>query len=143
MMNKICPITGVNRPRLLLSFAAGFAFIFIFDFIVHSQLLMPLYLETPQLWRTPADMQAHFGWMAMTQAFLAFISAFIFTRNFEGKGIAEGVRFGLMIGLLLGVSMAGSYAWSPISLTLALSWLAAGTAMGLGLGVIYSLTYRR
>jgi hypothetical protein len=142
MKDLKCPISGVNIPRFLLSVIAGFAFIFAYDFIVHGQLLMPTYLETPQLWRTPEDMQAHFGWMAMTQVLLALITAFIFTRNFEGKGIGEGLRFGGMIGFLLGVSMAGSYAWMPISMNLALSWLASGVVMGLGLGVIYSFTYR-
>lgn len=137
-----CPITGANVPRLLLSIVAGFAFIFAYDFILHAKILMDEYLQTPQLWRTEEDMKAHFWWMNLNQLLIAAITAFIFTRNYEGKGIGEGLRFGAMIGALMGVIMAGSYAWMPISMNLALAWLAGGFVMGLGLGVIYSFTYR-
>ena len=136
-----CPITGINIPRFLLSVLGGFAFIFGFDFLVHGNLLAGTYEQTSHLWRMPEDIIM--PWMIGTQILTAMIAAFIFTRNFEGKGIGEGVRFGLMLGAFMAVMMSSSYAWMPIPLTLALSWAGAGLGTGLGLGIIFSLIYKK
>jgi hypothetical protein len=138
-----CPITGINIPRFLLSVITGFIFIFALDFIVHGNLLNTLYEQTPQLWRDPEVMMGFFPYMLGTQFLIALITAFIFTRNYEGKGITEGLRFGVVLGLLMGVLMSGSFAWMPISTTLAASWFGSGALTGLGLGLIFALTYRK
>ncbi len=46
-----CPITGINIPRFLAAAAAGFVFIFGFEFLVHGKLLNDLYDQTGHLWR--------------------------------------------------------------------------------------------
>lgn len=141
MKHIICPVTGVNIPRFLMSVLAGFVFICVLDFLVHGNLLMNLYNQTGYLWRAPENMVM--PWMIGTQFLTSLIAAFIFTRNFEGKGIQEGVRFGLMLGLLMAVMMSAPYAWMPIPLVLALGWAGAGLATGLGLGIIFSLIYKK
>lgn len=138
-----CPITGICIKRFLLTVSVGFIFIYAFDFVVHGILLMDIYKQTPDLWRGQDDMMAHMLYMNGMQAALAFITAFIFTRNYEAKGIAEGLRFGLMLGLLMGIMPAMSYAWMPISGLLAFAWFLTGIAQGIGLGVIYALLYRK
>lgn len=142
MKNLKCPITGVSIPWFLLTVVAGFVFIFGYQYVVHGILLMPTYELTPQLWRTEPEMQAMFPWCIGFKLLLVAITAMLYTRNHEGKGVMEGVRFGVLLGLLMGVMMMSSYLWMPISFDLALGWLAAGFGEGLGLGVIYSLIYR-
>jgi hypothetical protein len=138
-----CPCTGINIPRFLLSTLIGFAFIFGSDFVIHQKLLMDMYIETKELWRPHETMQEFFPYMLAAQLLFAAIPAYIYTRNHEGKGIMEGVRFGIPLGLLFAVTMAASYVWLPISATLAGSWGAAGFVQGLGLGIIYSITYKK
>ena len=138
-----CPITGVNIPRFLATTLAGFVFIFGYDFALHGNLLMGIYEQTSDLWRDPEEMKTFFPYMLSTQFFTALLAAFIFTRNYEGKGIGEGLRFGIMLGLLFGVMMSASYAWMPIPTALAGAWFAGGLGMGIGLGVIFSLIYRK
>ncbi len=135
-----CPITGINICKFFTSTLVGFAFIFGFDFAFHNVLLGDIYAETPELWRPVAEMKM--GWMLGTQILLAMVTAFIYAQNVEGKGIGEGLRFGAMIGVFMAIMMAGSYAWMPISLELALFWAVGGLVLGLGLGVIYSFTYK-
>jgi len=142
-MMKYCPVTGVNIKRFALSLLTGFVFVFAFDFIVHGNLLIGMYGDTPQLWRTEAEMGTYFPFMLLAQFMTVFATALIFTRHYEGKGIKEGVRYGVLIGFLMGVLMAASYAWMPIAGMLALSWFFSGQILGLGLGVIYALTYRK
>jgi hypothetical protein len=138
-----CPITGVNIPRLLLSSITGFVFIFALDFLIHGNLLTTTYEQTPQLWRDPDTMMSFFPYMLGTQFLIALITAFIFTRNYEGKGLGEGLRFGILLGLFMGVLMSASFAWMPISPMLAASWFGSGVATGLGLGLIFALTYSK
>jgi len=124
-----CPFTGINIPRFIIATLAGFIFVFGLDYIVHQNLLTDLYDITSSFWRAPESMQSIFP--------------YIFTRNFEGKGIKEGIRFGMPFGLLFALFMGSSYLWMPIPLELALSWAISGLATGFGLGIIFSLTYRK
>ncbi|MGQ0528199.1 MAG: hypothetical protein ACT4OY_09280 [Alphaproteobacteria bacterium] len=136
-----CPISGVCIKRFWLSIVSGFAFAFAFDWIVNAYFMRDLYDRTPQLWRSDAEMQETVWVIWLYEFVVVLLTAFIFTRNYEGRGTGEGVRFGALIGLLFGVQMAASYAWMPISADLAVAWLVTGVLKGLGLGVIYALTY--
>lgn len=142
-MGMHCPITGVNIPRFLIMSVIGFLFLFGYDYLVHHVLLMDTYEQTTDLWRNPETMQDFFPLMLARQLIVTMIIGYIFTRNFEGRGICEGLRFGLPIGLLLGTEAASAYIWLPISQELALSWFASSVGMGLGLGVIFSLIYKK
>jgi uncharacterized membrane protein len=110
---------------------------------VHGIMLMGEYQKTPELWRSQEEMAEYGPIMLGFQFLQTLIAAFIFTRNYEGKGVMEGVRFGLMLGLLLGLLMAASYAWSPISQALAFMWFVDGVVLGLGWGILFALIYRK
>jgi heme/copper-type cytochrome/quinol oxidase subunit 3 len=138
-----CPITGINILRFLIATIAGFTFLFATDFVIHQHLLMDLYEQTKELWRPPEAMMSFFPLMLGSQLLMSAITAMIFTRNYEEKGIMEGVRFGFLLGLLFALMMSMSYVWMPIPIALAGSWGAAGLFQGLGLGIIFALTYRK
>lgn len=138
-----CPITKTNIPRFLLSVAVGFIFVFGLDYLVHENLLMDLYEQTASLWRPVESMEEFFPLMIARTLLLVAIPAYIYTRNHEGKGIMEGIRFGIPLGLLFALFMSASYIWMPIPLELAIGWAISGLTIGLGLGIIYSLTYKK
>jgi hypothetical protein len=133
----------LNTTRYLLAALAVFVFTFVFDFVVHGHLLLPLYNETPNLWRTPEDMEANLHWVLISQTLMALVITFLFTRNYEGKGTQEGVRFGLYVGLVLAAPQIGMTAWMPIATTLAFLWAAAAIVYGIGTGVVASLVYKK
>lgn len=141
MTNCVCPFTGVHMIRFPLCVLAGFAFIFIWGFILHGQFLMGLYEQTAPLWRLPEDMSM--ALMLLYQFLTSAISAFIFTRHYEARGIQEGMRFGLLLGSLMGVLLAAPYIWTPVPAALGIGWLIGGFIQGLGLGVIFSLIYQK
>ena len=132
-----------NPKRFIAAAIAVVVFTLGYDWFVNTQLLMDTYLQTPQLWREVADMQSKGPWMLAHQIAISVLVSFIFIQNYEAKGISEGVRFGLIIGLLLGLVNSITYAWMPISMELALSWLASSIVHGLGAGVLLALIYRR
>lgn len=137
-----CPLTGCYIPRLLVCAVVGFGFIFIYDYILHNKILMDVYAQTSDLWRTPEEMQSHYTFMLLVNFLIAFLTAAIYGKGHEGKGIAEGLRFGLLIGLFIGVMNAAAYTWLPISSGLAQAWFLGGLVKGLGLGILYSLIYK-
>jgi hypothetical protein len=137
-----CPLTGVCLKRFIVTVIAGFIFAYAYDWFVNANFMMDLYDQTPQLWRSEANMQETLWVIWLYELLLVWVSAFLFTRNYENKGMGEGVRFGVILGLLLGIEMAASYAWLPISGELAIAWFVTSLIKGIGLGVIYALTYR-
>lgn len=140
MKTVVCPITGVNVNRLLLAVIGGFVFLFCFDYLVHNILLLNIYLQTPELWRSPDDIKL--GWMITHQFLIVLFSAFIFAQGYAGKGLKKLILFALLLGLLLAVVMSSAYAWMPISQALAWAWAGSGIATGIGLTFIFDLLYR-
>lgn len=133
----------MNKQRFTFCVLAGFIFIFAFDFLLHGILLKPSYEQTANLWRSPEVMQEFFGWMLAVQFGITAVLAYIFTRNFENKGITEGIRFGFMIGLFSGISQFGMYAYMPIPISLAIASFTGAVIEFIGLGIIFSLLYKK
>ena len=141
-MIKTCPLTGVHIWRFITITVLGFVAIWAMDFLFHAIWLKQDYIETASLWRPEAEMLNYMPWMMAFQFALAAITAFIYTRNHEGKGLWEGVRFGWMLGLFWAISSSAAWVWLPISAALALKWGIGGLATGLVLGIVYSLIYK-
>lgn len=133
----------MNTQRFIISVIAVFAFMFAYEYVVHGQLLMPLYNETPSLWRPMDAMMNFMPWMIVTSLALAAVITYLFTRHYEAKGYGEGARFGLYIGLILGLMQFGAYYYLPISLNMALAWFVAYVIEGVGVGLVLSAVYRR
>ena len=71
-----------------------------------------------------------------------FFFTLIFSKGYQGKGIAEGLRYGLYIGILMATPMAyASYAMYPIPYSLALQWFLYCTVQSILLGVLVALVY--
>lgn len=133
----------MNIKRFVMATIAGFAFVFLYEFLVHGHLLAPIYEETIDLWRSKESMEEFMPWMTGTQFLFVAILSFIYTRHHESKGLEEGVRFGVMFGLLFAVMAFAPYAWLPISMTLAVAWAATTFVEVLLLGIILSAIYKK
>ncbi len=132
-----------NCTRFAIAAIAGFIFTFVFDFIVHGIMIMPLYDATADLWRPESTMMEYLP-TSMIVSFLTVATLlYIFTRHYEGKGINEGVRFGAMMGVLIGLISFGMYVYLPIPITLAVAWFASSLVWLIGLGIVFSLTYKK
>ncbi len=131
----------MNKKRYVISLFVVFVFVFLYDFLVHGFLLKGIYTQTAQLWRPEEEYKMLV--MFMSEFCFSAVLAYIFTLNYESKGIGEGIRFGLCIGMLLGAIEIGKYSYMPIPIVLMLSWVLASLLIGLGSGVLLSLVYKR
>ena len=72
----------------------------------------------------------------------SFFFTFIFSKGYEGKGIAEGIRYGLYIGIWLSIGMAyGTYAMVAVPYGLTLEWFLLGVVSYVVMGIVASLVY--
>jgi hypothetical protein len=116
----------------LLNTAILFLFLWGYDFVVHGNLLMDMYVQTKDLWRPQADMESLYGWCLAGTAAMAFVFSSIYncwTSKCDGGGTCAkaGANFGLWVGLLLGIMQAKSYIWLAIPGKLAVLWLIVET----------------
>jgi hypothetical protein len=124
----------------------GFVVVYILltatNFLIHGMLLKSTY-EMPEvaaLMRTPetAKLGIHF----ITAAIVAFFVTLVFSKGYEGKGLAEGVRFGFYVGLLMSVPMAyDMYAEYPIPYHLALLWFIYGLLQYIVVGIALAMVF--
>ena len=111
-------------------FWTGFVVVFvameIMMFLIHGVILSSAYQATQSLWRP--DMMS-LMWIYHILAIIgAFFLTFVFSKGYEGKGIAEGVRYGLYIGIWMASGMAyGSYDQGDISVALFLGFSSCAT----------------
>jgi hypothetical protein len=72
----------------------------------------------------------------------SFFFSFIFSKGYEGKGIAEGARYGLYIGIWMSVGMAyGTYGMVALPYFMALQWFLYGVVEYVVCGIILALVF--
>jgi hypothetical protein len=119
---------------------AVFVTVVILDSVVNGFLLKPEYETTRHLWRAAEDI--NMALMIVCYAVQAFFFSFIFSKGYEGKGIAEGLRFGLYTSFLMVLPFAYmSYATMPIPYLLSLKYFIFGTATWVIAGAAVALAF--
>ncbi|MBA7678966.1 hypothetical protein ES703_87246 [subsurface metagenome] len=131
----------MNRKRFILASIVVFVVYEITNWIVHSLILSGVYQRLQSLWRP--DMMDKMWIMYVTAFIFSFLFVYIFTKGYEGKGVAEGFRYGLYIGLLMNiVGMFNQYAVYPVPLNLTIQWFIYGMIQFIIIGIVTALIYR-
>jgi hypothetical protein len=129
----------MNIKNLIVSVVVVFVFVFLFDWLFHGVLLDSIYKQTPNVWRTQTDMEAHFAWGILGELGTAIFASLIFILGFPTKNIPQGIIYGLLIGGLFALMNLGMYAYLPISLLLVSLWAVGALLQGLIIGLILGL----
>ncbi|VAW13682.1 hypothetical protein MNBD_BACTEROID01-559 [hydrothermal vent metagenome] len=131
----------MNIKKFVYACIAVFVTFQVLDFIIHGVILRPTYESLKDIWRP--DMMSKMWIMYITSLVLSLLFVYIFTKGYEGKGIAEGIRYGIIIGLLMNtVGMFSQYVVYPIPLSLAIQWFVFGIIEFLICGIVVALVYR-
>ena len=126
--------------KVLIGTVAIFIAMSAFNIIVHGMILGEAYKATASLWRP--DMQSMTWIYSIISLVGAFFFSFIFSKGYEGKGIAEGARYGLYIGIWMSIGMAyGTYAMIAIPYKMALQWFIFGVIGYVIYGIILALVF--
>ncbi len=129
------------NKKLWIGFVAVFVSTQIMEGLLDLYLLDPIYSSYSHVWRPIAEMKL---WMLpVTGMFFSFFFVFIFSKGYEGKGVAEGIRYGLYVALMVVLPKAyGNYALMQIPYSLALQWFLYGSLECVIAGAILSGVFR-
>jgi len=126
--------------KVLIGSAAVFVAMSIMDYLIHGVLLAPAYQATANLWRP--DMQSLMWIFTVITLIGSFFFSFIFSKGYEGNGVAEGARYGLYIGIWMSLGMAyGTYGMIAIPYSMAIQWFLYGVIEYLIGGIILALVF--
>lgn len=132
----------MNLIRYLLATLALFAFILIYEMLLHDFILIDMYELTQRTWRDFAEIEANISLAILFQLALSAWTAFIFTQIYPKGGIKFGLFFGLYFGVFAGILTATWYLWLNVPAVLGLSWFLSSLGEGLGGGLILGAIYR-
>jgi len=128
------------NKKVWMGFIAVFITMEILSFVVNSLILGSTYEATKALWRP--DMNSKMWIFQVITLVGSFFFTFIFSKGYEGKGLAEGVRYGAYIGIWMSIGMAyGTYAMIPIPYSLALQWFIYGIIQYIIAGVVLAQVF--
>jgi len=127
------------NKKFWMAFIAVFITAEVLDFVLYSLVIGSAFSSLP-VWR--ADMRS-LQWIYVVITLVgSFFFTFIFSKGYEGKGIAEGIRYGLYIGIWLSIGMAyGTYAMVNIPYGMTLEWFLLGVLTYIVMGIVASLVY--
>ncbi len=126
--------------KVWIGFVVVYVLMLICSFIVNSLIMGSTYESLKHLWRP--DMMSKMWIFYLVMLFQAFFFSFIFSKGYEGKGIAEGVRYGLYIGIWMSVGMAyATYAMIAIPYSFALQWFIYGVIEYVIYGIALAMVF--
>lgn len=89
------------NARFWISVAAVFVVSVLLGMVVHGMILGQDYAKLQNLFRTPADSQAHFPYMLAAHLAMAIGFTWIYRQGRDDRPwLGQGVRFGLAVALL-------------------------------------------
>jgi hypothetical protein len=93
--------------RFWISVVVMFVVSMLVGFVVHGVLLHGDYAQLPNLMRTEADQQGHFGYMILAHVFMAVGLTWIYRQGREaGRApIGQGLRFGAAVAVMMCIPM--------------------------------------
>ncbi|MGH9454546.1 MAG: hypothetical protein ACRD2O_11330 [Terriglobia bacterium] len=129
--------------KFLIAFVAVFIVTSVLSFLIHGVLLQPLYHETPQLLRGPADANAHAIFLMVGFFFFALGFVWIYSYGVEAKPwAAQGIRYGIAVWLIASVSRyVIYYAIQPWSMRVVLLQMTYELVMIVLLGLTVAAIY--
>ncbi len=133
----------MNLKRYIAATFSLFIFIFIYQWLVDSYLLIGMYIETSDLWRDFREMFANIPLAICYMFVLSAWASYVFPKLCKDGGIVNGLLFGLYFGVFAGLLKASWYFWLPVSLELTAAWFLTCFIQVLGAGFILGVVYRK
>ncbi len=137
-----CSMKSCNWTQCIVSVIVAFVVIWLFEWVFHGILLMPMYQETAALWR-PYEQMAdyiHISLIRVLVIAMIFAKFYKYACQSSGSCYCAGIGIGLKLGTLIGIIQFGSYAYMAIPLTLAIYWLVGNIVMGVLVGLALAAT---
>lgn len=133
----------MNNKTFWIGLVVVFVVMQAIGYVVHEVWLAETYAGLGDVFRAEADMDSKLWMMLTASAPYLFLFCYIFTKGYEGKGVAEGARYGLLMGLFISLPMAvDQYVVYPLPSNLAVSWFVSGVVSLVIAGAVFAAIYK-
>ena len=125
--------------KFWMAFIAVFVTAIVLDMVIYTVILGSAF-KSLTVWRPDQD---SLWWIYPIISLVgSFFFTLIFSKGYEGKGIAEGIRYGLYVGIWLSIGMAyGTYGMVAMPYGLTLEWFLLGVVAYIVMGIVAALVY--
>lgn len=120
---------------------AAFAFVFLFEFVVHGLLMKGMYEATMSVWRSQAE--SNMAIMLLSQFLFALAVAFFYPIVAPDKECKKAIPFGFGLGLVMAMPQIASYSYLPIPISISLAWAAASFVKAFGSTFIVAKVFNK
>jgi len=111
----------MNMKRFMIAAVCAFAFVFIYEFIVHGILLKDMYNQTADIWRPQSE--ANMPIMLLSQVLFGLAVAFFYPIVGPDTDCKKAIPFGVGLGLVMAAPQIASFCYLPIPMKLSLLWM--------------------
>jgi hypothetical protein len=133
----------MNNKTFWIGLVAIFIVMQTIGFVVHQVWLDSTYQTLTDVFRDQAEMMGMMWMMMAGSVIYLFLFCYIFTRGYEGKGIAEGARYGLLMGIFTSIPTAvDQFVVYPLPGSLAVKWFVAGVVGLVIAGMVFAAIYK-
>ena len=119
----------------------AFAFVFLFECVVHGFLMKGLYETTMNVWRPQAE--SNVAVMLLSQFLFSMAVAFFYPIVGPDKECKKATPFGFGLGLVLAMPQIASYSYLPIPISISLLWAVAAFAKAFGSAFVVAKIFNR
>ena len=129
----------MDMKRFVFATVGAFAFVFVYEFLVHGILMMGLYEQTAAVWRPQEE--SNMAVMFLSQFLFGAALAFFYPIVGPDSECKKALPFGIGLGLVMAMPQIGTYCYLPIPITISLLWAFIAFVKALGGSVIVSKIY--
>ena len=129
----------MDMKRFLFAAIGAFVFVFLYEFFVHSYLMMSQYEQTAAVWRPQEESSMVI--MLLSQFLFGIAVAFFYPIVGPDTECKKAIPFGIGLGLVMAMPQIATYSYLPIPLTLSLLWAVIAFIKALGCSFIVSKIY--
>lgn len=127
--------------RIWIGFLVVFLATQVFEGLINFYVLDMVHFQWSHLWRPLAEVK--FWMLPFTGMFFSFFFVYIFSKGYEGRGLAEGVRYGFYVSLMVVLPHAyGTYALMQIPYSVAVQWLVYGSLEYILAGLLLAIVFK-
>jgi hypothetical protein len=132
------------KKKIVFAVFAGFVWLAVSRYLIHSVWLANAYTNNPLLWRSQSAMLHRLWAIHLANLILAVAATLIYVRGIEAKPWpGQGLRFGILLALATAVPQSlVEYFVYPISHTLALQWIVGEGGLMVLLGLVVAAICR-
>jgi len=133
----------MNTQKYIIASVGAAVWLFAYGFVVYGLLLADYFAGvTPAALMRPEDQQL-IMFIGLGCLIQGLGLGYIFTKNYEAKGVGEGVRFGVLIAIFVIGLYTLMYGIQPYTLQGLLSSMAVDGIMYIGAGAVLALLYKK